>query len=398
MSVILQINKFFFYNGGSESYFFSLINELEKRGHCVIPFSMQDERNLPSPYARYFAPHIDFRARPSVSAAARFVYSHKAAEALERLLIEVRPDIAHIHNFAHQLTGSIVRVLKKHHIPIVYTAHDYQAVCPNYSLYTQDAACQRCHVTRYWNAVTQKCVRDSLSASALAAVEMTVQRKVLRTYDQFDAIIAPSQFMRSILVDWKYSAERVKYIPHGIEVLKNSVRVPESQRFMYVGRLQKEKGVQVIMRAMRIHRESELYVYGSGPYEGALRAERDALELGDRVHMMGTVSRKHVQEQMRRMQAVIVPSLWYENAPMVVYEALAAGVPVIGSHIGGIPELIQDGVNGYTVPADDPDALAKAMHNIQKEHLDNLPEFQHTIELHLKRIEALYAQCIQQYH
>lgn len=392
---ILQINKFFYPNGGSETYYFSLMSELQKRGYTVIPFSMQDDRNLPSEYERYFAPHISFESG-GVKKASDFIYSRAAAEALERLLQHVHPDIAHVHNFAHQLTPSILRVLKNHNIPIVYTAHDYQLICPSYNLYTQNSSCERCHVFKYWNAVTHRCVRNSVSASTVAALEMTVNRKIFRMYDYIDHIIAPSQFLRNRLIDWKYDEKKVSYIPHGVRAGKMK-QINRGSDFVYVGRLLKEKGVDVLLRAAALKKDAHVHIVGTGPEEDNLHSLARDLHITDRVTFVGVQPYEYVQECMRTARAIVVPSVWFENAPMVIYEALSLGTPVVGSNSGGIPELISEGVTGELALPKDPESLARAMDRVEHIAIDKMPYFQHTIELHLDRIEALYAETIRQY-
>ncbi len=384
---ILHIHKFFYPKGGSETYYFSLMHELEKRGHEVIPFSMKDEKNLPSQYAEYFAPHISFE-KGGAKKALNFIYSHAAAEALERLIQRVRPDVAHIHNFAHQLTPSILRVLRHHRIPIIYTAHDYQLICPSYNLYTQDSACERCHVFKYWNAVTHRCVRDSVAASTVAALEMTVNRQVFRLYDLIDCIIAPSQFMRDRLIDWKYDQKKVVYIPHGIHLEKDKTQHPR-KHFLYVGRLLKEKGVDTLVHAMQ-EIDDELTIVGTGPEDERLRVLSRELKLQDRIHFVGAQPAEEVRKLMQRTQAVVVPSVWFENAPMVIYEALGLGTPVVGTRMGGIPELLIEGLTGEIAEAKNPHSLAQALMRVKRLSIDKMPQFQHTIELHMDRIEALY--------
>ncbi len=134
-----MINKFFYIKGGSETYYFALKKLLTDNGHEVIDFSMQDERNFPSNYSNFFVSNIDYNDEKQsifskIKIGLKIIYSIEARKKLESLIREVNPDIAHVHIFQHQLTSSVIDILKKYNIPIVYTAHDLKVLCPNYKM------------------------------------------------------------------------------------------------------------------------------------------------------------------------------------------------------------------------------------------------------------------------
>ena len=135
---ILMVNKYYFIKGGSERCLFDLKALLESHGHEVIPFAMADEKNTPSDYNKYFVDAIDYDFKskfdkilsvPKVFG--RMTYSFHAKERIEALLANTKVDIAHLHMIDHQLSPSILHVLKKHDIPVVQTVHQYKLVCPN---------------------------------------------------------------------------------------------------------------------------------------------------------------------------------------------------------------------------------------------------------------------------
>lgn len=388
---ILQINKFFYPRGGSETSLFSLMDGLTERGHAVVPFSMHHTQNIESVYSKYFVPERDFQHDKTLSNAARAIYSTEVAEALEKLLAEVPIDIAHVHNISYQLTPSIFSVLKKRNIPIVSTLHDYQLICPNYKLYTEGSPCERCFVHKYWNAVIHKCVQDSFSVSALAAAEMFLHKNVLHSYDAVDRFIAPSRFMKDIVTRWGIASERVVHIPHGIDTLPITHK-KRGDYILYAGRLEKEKGVLTIIRASQ-QSGVRVRIVGSGTQEKELKRLCTAENILS-VEFLGQQNPERVRELMGEAAACVVPSEWYENAPMVIYEALASGTAVIGSRIGGIPELIVEGRNGLLCAPGDAKGFADAFVHILKRPLDNSVDFQYTSKLHIDSIEALYASCL----
>lgn len=371
--IILQANKFFYEKGGSERYMFELSRALESRGHRIVNFSMAHPLNVASEQSKYFVPERDYGAgafhRGAVSAAMNFVRSPLAARLLSRLLSDERPDVAHLHNIYHQLTPSIIDVLHEHRIPVVMTLHDYKLVCPSYTMFANGEPCYRCRGGRFHHAVTTKCGGDR-ARSLLLAVESYWQRWT-RVYDQVDCFIAPSEYLRGVMLDAGIAESRIVHVAQlspesGEDAGEAAPQVPPPAdlppRFVaYLGRLSAEKGIDVLLEAMTLAREVPLVVLGDGPMGAELRGMADARGLTN-VFFAGHVSRPVVDAALSRSVALVVPSLWAENAPMVLFEAAAAGVPVIVSDRGGLPELAAR-MGGRVVPAGKAEPLAAVIHS-----------------------------------
>ena len=143
---ILMVNKFFFVKGGSETYYFSLKKLLESKGHSVIDFSMQDDRNFPSEYSKYFVSGVDYNKplgiKKKIKAGVNIIYSLEAKKKFEQLILDTKPDIIHLHIFQHQLSPSILDVIKKYNLPAVYTAHDLKMLCLNYKMMQHGKICE----------------------------------------------------------------------------------------------------------------------------------------------------------------------------------------------------------------------------------------------------------------
>ena len=214
---VLLVNKFFYSRGGSEKVFFDTAKLLAQAGNEVVFFSMKDEKNRPSEEAEFFVDKIDFGKREGLfvdlKKAGHYIYSTEAKKKLEELLDKEKPDIAHLHNISHQITPSILSVLKKYKIPVVQTLHDYQLICPNYHLFTHGQACERCKKVRYYNAFFYKCLRNSYAASFLGMLELTAQRLFGFYKEQIDLFITPSAFLKDKLRAWDIKEE--------IEVVNN---------------------------------------------------------------------------------------------------------------------------------------------------------------------------------
>lgn len=356
---ILLANKFFYDHGGPESVLFASREMLAARGHDVIDFAMRHPSNRPSPYAAYFAPYRDLRSiRPSpatVSAALNFVDSREAARCLRRLVRDHRPDIAHLHSINHQLTPSIIRVLHDAGVPVVMTLHDYKLVCPAYTLRTDGAICERCTGGRFYRATTTRC--RGLARGVLLSAESYVQHRLLRSYEKVRLFLSPSRFLAEKFrhMGFRYPLEVVPNPAGSAPAAAPGAPAPRDG-FLFVGRIAEEKGLATLCEAASRAAVS-VRIVGDGPALSELQA-RYAARPG--IEFLGRRAPAEAQALMRAALAVVVPSEWYENQPMVVLEAFVAATPVIGSPLGGIPELVRDGETGLLHhPADIADLASK---------------------------------------
>ena len=385
---ILQINKFFYLKGGSERYLFDLSDALVERGHGVIHFSMEHERNVASPYSKYFIPFIDFQADKNFFKAMHFLYSRDAARRIRMLIKKTKPDVAHVHNIAHQLTPSILKVLKAAGIPVVMTVHDYQLICPNYRLFTEGSPCERCKKHSYWNAVRYACVQEGRLASLLSGTEMTLHNVLLKSYDRYiDRFIAPSHFMQKKLIEWGKPADRIMYLPHFVKKKRNGFQ--KKAQVLFVGRLMHEKGAHLLLAAAKEFPNVNFFFAGEGEERDRLEqmAANSALK---NCHFVGFQHAEALDQLVQESGAVVVPSLWYENAPFVVYEALALGTPVIAAKHGGLPELIQEGMNGFLFDPGSVAGLAKSLKMLFTHRSFDLPKDPYPVKEHIDALEKIY--------
>ncbi len=362
---ILVVNKFYWEKGGSERVLFDLAHGYAAAGHEVIPFAMASPRNLPTPWADRFAPEVRWEGGGGLAtlrAAAGVIHSGEAKRRLAALLRDARPDVAHLHNFHHQLSPSIVDALREAGVPAVHTLHDYKVVCPNYLLFTRGDVCRRCAGGRYLQAVVHRCVRGSAAASAVAAVESAWHR-ARRTLERgIRVFVAPSRFLADEVRAMGFRG-RLEVVPNGLDVDAIPAATRPGEGFLYAGRLAHEKGVATLVEAALADPALGVTIAGDGPDADALR--RAAARAPDRVRFCGALPRAELLARLRSARAVVMPSLWHENAPLAALEAAASAVPVIASRRGGLPEIVRDGENGILVPPGDPEALAKAMRSLQ---------------------------------
>lgn len=358
---ILQINKFFYPKGGAETYFFELSKLLQDKGHQVIHFGMKHPNNLPSAQAQYFVDEIDFGkseglARDLVKFG-HMIYSTESKSKLEQLLEKEKPDIAHLHNISHQISPSILTTLKKHHIPVVQTLHDYQLICPNYKLFTQGAVCERCKYHKYYQAAINSCIQDSRVKGGLAGAELAVHQATQIYKKNVDLFITPSNFLRNKLIEWNKNPEQIIHVPNFFDYEKYQPANEPGDYVIFAGRLITEKGIMVLARAAAKLPQIKFKIAGDGDQKAELQNFIKERGLTN-IELLGFQPREEVLDLIAKARLVVLPSVWYENYSMSLLEAGALGKAVVASKIGGNPEIIKDGQTGLLVKPGDADDLA----------------------------------------
>lgn len=350
---ILMVNSYYYLRGGAERCVFELSELLTANGHEVIPFAMKHPQNLPTAYEEYFTSQVDFpsllgkgsRLPAKWQAVERVVYSRETKRQIERLIEATQPDVAHLHGIAHELSPSILPALQQAGIPVVQTLHDFKLLCPNTSFVSQNAICERCKGHHYYNVVRYRCKRDSLAASLLAGFEAYIHQ-FLQIYEKnVDVFITPSRFLEQKLREHGID-NPVEHLPNFIDGSSYQPCYEPEPYLLYAGRLVDIKGVRTLLSAMHDIPTTPLYLAGTGELEAELR-EIVATEELDNVTFLGHLGKNELTELMQRALCTIVPSECYDNYPMSILESFASGTPVIGSRIGGIPELVRDGESGF---------------------------------------------------
>lgn len=366
---VLMCNKFHWPRGGSEAVYFDNIRMLEAHGHRVATFAMADERNLPSQWSRFFVSNVDYNVRRGsrlgsalgrIREAANVIWHREARRNMDALLDEFTPDIAHVHNIYHQISPSILYPIKKRGIPVVMTLHDYKLVCPNHTLFVHERVCELCGRGRFYHSALHRCVKDSFFHSALCALEMYLHVHGGLYRRGVDRFISPSEFLRKLMIRAGWPEESVVTIHNTLDPSLYEPSYEPGDYFAYVGRLDLEKGVLTLLRAVEMAGNVRLVVVGDGFVEDEMREFVADRHLSG-VEFRGRLNPKDVSAVLRGALALVLPSEWYENCPVSVLEAFAHGKPAIGARIGGIPELIQDGSDGLLFESGNAEQLAALM-------------------------------------
>lgn len=364
---ILHINKFLYRRGGAERYLFDVAAELARRGHEVSFFGVAHADNVPLEQNRFYPPDRDFSAgRGSLRTALAAVWSREAARKLAAYVERVKPRVAHLHNTAYHLTPAIIPVLADAGVATVMTQHDYNLLCPNHYFYSRHEPCYRCAEGHYMACITRRCVKGKLAPSLVGYYAHRVARR-RGVYRRLNRIIVQSRFMFDKLVRAGYDESRLVYMQPANAVRPAKVTRRHSH-FLYAGRLAAEKGIDVAIAAVArsVDPAVVLRIAGDGPEGPRLRRLAEALPPG-RVEFLGRLDADAVAGEMTAARAIVIPSVWPENTPAVIVEALATGTPVVASRIGGVPEMIADGVEGMLFEPGDVAALAGILERLARD-------------------------------
>ena len=349
---VLMIHTFHHPRGGDTTYAALLVRLLEEAGHRVVPLAMRHPDNDPSPWEQRWPAWVEPRLADARSALS-LAWSHDAARATADLVAEVRPDVAHIQHVHRHLTPSVLEPLRRAGVPVVWTVHDYELICPEGHLFDGRAPCERCRGHHYWQAAVHRCKWGQVLPSVAVAAEKALHHR-LGVWNKVDRFLCPSAFLARKLVEFGVPEERVRVLPNALDA-----GLPASgggEGWLVAGRLSPEKGVDVAIAAARLLPGHRLWICGDGPERGRLEAAAPP-----DVRFLGHLPRERLARLIREVAVVAVPSRWWENLPYAVLEAQAAGRAVVASAMGGIPEQIDNGVDGLLVPAENPPALAEAV-------------------------------------
>ena len=369
---ILLVNKYHYIRGGTETYYFAIADGLRKLGHEVCFFSMKSDLNEPCPQEDYFVSEIDYNTHHStaenVRLAASLLYSFEAKRKFEELLKAEKPDIVHLNLVHRQISLSILDAPSLRSIPVVFTAHDYNLVCPSYLMLDPSGnVCDDCINGHYFRCIEKCCVKDSRVKSTLAATEAYFLRKH-GSYRKIKKIIAPSEFMKKKLLEGGFSPDKVVTMRNFAknELISQDTIQNKEPFFLYCGRLSKEKGVDIAVEAFLsiaecLPPEWRLVIAGEGPELLTLKEVSSVSPHSCRIEYAGFLKSKEMRCLAERAAFCIASSRCRENMPYSVIESFAASTPVLGSRIGGIPELVIEGHTGFLFEPGNANNLATCM-------------------------------------
>lgn len=349
---ILLSNKFYYRRGGDCVSMLNLEQLLKEHGHKVAVFAMDYPENLDTPWKKYFPNNMS-----KLMAFTRPFGSQEVKRKISRLLDDFKPDVVHVHNIHTQLSPVLVELAHQRGIRTVWTLHDYKLLCPRYDcLRNGKEICEICFGGDKTFCKTHKCMKGSVLASWIGYKEAVMWNRE-RLEACTDLFICPSRFMAEKMAQGGFRKDKLKVLCNFIDVEKcRKDDYSKDDYYCYVGRLSHEKGVATLIEAAA-RLPYKLKVIGGGPLLEQLKIKNEQLK--GNVELLGYRQWEEIKEIAGRARFTVIPSEWYENNPLSVIEAECIGTPVLGARIGGIPELIEEGVSGMTFESGSADDLTE---------------------------------------
>ena len=344
---ILMINKFLHPNGGSETYIFKLGKQLQAMGHEVQYFGMEHQGRCVGNRVNAYTSDMDFHGGSKLSKLTypiKTIYSSEARKKLRLVLEDFQPDVCHLNNFNYQLTPSILLEIAKwkkegHPCRVIFTAHDYQLVCPNHMCNNPNTGenCEKCLGGQFGSCVKGRCIHGSLAKSAIGMLEAQLWNGC-GVYRNIDTMICCSDFLKTKMDCNPLFAQKTVALHNFVDRVE-AIETEKRDYVLYFGRFSREKGIDTLLKAARALPEIPFVFAGTGPLEGEIAGIPNIKNLGfQRGQALETL--------IRQARFSVYPSQWYENCPFSVMESQLYGTPVLGAEIGGIPELIEPGRTG----------------------------------------------------
>lgn len=392
---VLLVNDFCGNVGGAESYFINLCNILVKYGVEVVSLS-SSEKHAEVSWKSYQVEPYPLEYKSGLSR----LWNPKAAKLTAEIIKKEKPDLMHAHNVFSRLSPSVLNTASRN-IPVVLTVHDYRFNCPKSKLNESLEPCP--YTVKFgFGCLKRGCVTPQM------LLYQTIRNRICeKAFRKTNTLIAPSMFMKKMLEE--NIGGNVAYIHHGIDVRNfEYTKPPQNKTILFLGRLVLDKGLEYLIKAMpEVNRKLSgvrLVVAGDGPEKEKLTRLAKELNL-ENVEFLGRIPNENIKTIYPKSDIVCIPSIWQDNSPMVVYEAMASGRPIIASRVGGIPDFIGDGVDGYTLPPKDADALANKIVEVLGDsqlalklglNARRKAEREFTIEKHVEKIMDTYNKALNQ--
>ncbi|MCM8827131.1 MAG: glycosyltransferase family 4 protein, partial [Candidatus Omnitrophica bacterium] len=408
MKILKVVHSFIPYTtAGTEVYTYNLARELSKRNNIFIFFRINEPkkkeyvlRNSILGEINLYSINNTFRKCDDF----RQTYANPIIDKIfGSLLDEIEPDIVHIQHLLFLSFGLILEA-KKRGIPVIFTLNDYWLFCHRGQLIKDDLSlcdypsvdnCKVCiggqlyirkNTMLFYNLLRKNlpnCLLQTIKKLYLSyarASFFTEDKVAKEVEDRFnyvkevisivDKFIAPSNFIKDKFVILGIPPERIIFSHYGLDYKRflSILKTPcKKLRFGYIGTLLPTKGVDVLITAFKLikNQSCELLIYGRliryAGYEFYPKYLKNIAKDERRIKFMGGFDNENIANIMANIDTLVIPSIWYENSPLVIYEAFLSKTPVIASRIGGIPELVKDRINGLLFKPNNPKDLYEKM-------------------------------------
>ena len=286
------------------------------------------------------------------------VYNFRAYHEMRSLLEKDRPDIVHVHGVYPMFSPSVLVACRRAGVPVVMTVHSHNLTCPTWHHLYKGRICEDCLGGHEYQCILKNC-RDNILESTAYALRSGVARRFRLFHDNVTMLIVLTQFARGRLLQAGFGEDQITVVPNPATAREIDAIPFAGEYVAFAGRISREKGLDTLLAAAAEMPDVPFKVAGDGPVLSEMMAKAPS-----NVEFTGRLGSDHLHEFYRKSRIVVVPSLWYEQFPMVVLESMARGLPVVASRIGGLPEIVSDGVTGSLFEPGNPLALRNELRRL----------------------------------
>ena len=334
-------------------------------------------------------------------------YNYRSISEIKKLLLNFKPEIAHIHNLYPFISPAVLGIIHKHNIPIAMTVHNYRLICPNGLFFTQGKICERCENGNEWNCILRNC-EGSLAKSSGYALRNFYARKRQLYSSNISKFICLTNFQKEKHIKNGFSVEKLAVLPNFLDSKpKKDSPIISKSYIAFSGRINSQKGFDLIIEAMDLL-ETESKPTKALPILAAGHIDLpfiNQFKIPANVKLLGALPKEEMDNFYQNARFIIFASKSYEGLPMVFLEAMKHHLPVIAPRLGAYPEIIEDGVNGLLFTSGDHADLAKKIkilslnedlcHQLGKNGNQKLKE-KYSPQIHYDQLISLYRQLIKE--
>lgn len=332
------------------------------------------------------------------------LYSRKSYNEILEIIEDEAPDVAHIHNVFPLISPSIYHALNMGSLPIVQTIHNFRFLCPNGLFFINNKICELCKYGNTTFAIIKKCYKESYPLSALYALNIGGHR-ISKTFNLISKFIVLTEFSASKLIESNFTEQKK------ISILGNFLPSPlpfkggqdaRENYVVYIGRLSKEKGINILLEASKSLRSTKFLIIGGGAELELLKLYKDENDL-ENVSFLGHVSGNEKWDILRKASAVVIPSLCYETFSLTTIESMSVGTPVVASRLGSLPFVIDEGYNGLLFEPGDSEDLVRKLSKLLTQHSliaalgdrgRETVEEKYSQDVHFKKLRNIYNEVL----
>jgi glycosyltransferase involved in cell wall biosynthesis len=286
------------------------------------------------------------------------IYNFVANYEMSHLLKEDRPDVVHVHSVYPMFSPSVLVACRQAGVPVVMTVHNHSLTCPtSFHLY-KGRICEDCVGGHEYHCVLKNC-RNNILESCAYALRGSVARICRWFPENVNVLIVLTPFGKGRLLQAGFREDQIAVVPNPTSVADTAARLSSGEHVGFAGRVSPEKGVDIFLAAAARMPNIPFKVAGDGPVLSEMRARAPS-----NVEFLGRLGVDDLLAFYRKSRMLVAPSLWFEPFGMVVVDAMALGVPVVASRIGGLPYLVEDGVNGSMFNPGDPEDLVQKVRRL----------------------------------